>query len=121
MPNKHYVSGRRKEWKVQEILESEGYATFRTAGSHTPVDVLAFWQKTEKSWPLATPYPVWVQVKSSTPMSNDEWNVLFLNAHSCGALPILAECLPRKPIKFYVLLGTRAKNSHVKPWTEWQP
>ena len=118
MPNKHYLAGRKKEWKVQEALEAEGYMTFRTAGSHTPVDVLAFY---EIGLRLVQGSAVWVQVNSKSPISNDEWNVLYQHATRCGAIPVLAICLSRKPIQFYQLLGTRAKNSHVKPWTPWSP
>jgi Holliday junction resolvase len=118
VPNNAYLKGRKHEWKVQELLESEGYLTFRTAGSHTPVDVLAFWTVAASHDPT---YSVWVQVKSASPISNSDWNILFETAEKCGAVPVLAICLPREPISFMQLLGTRAKNSYVKPWTEWSP
>jgi len=125
MPNKYYVSGRKKEWRVQELLEAEGYLTFRTAGSHTPVDVLAFYDlgdltRLDILSQLPSP-PVWIQVKSKSPISNDEWNILYRAATRCGAVPVLAICLPRKKIQYMQLLGTRKPREQKKPWVEWQP
>ena len=36
----NYTSGRRYEWKVMEILRSEGYYCVRAAGSHSKIDVI---------------------------------------------------------------------------------
>jgi len=45
MPNKNYVNGRAREYKVMRELEGLGYICFRTAGSHGICDVIAFlWQ-----------------------------------------------------------------------------
>ena len=120
MPNKYYVSGRKREWQVQEILGANDYTTFRTAGSHTPADVLAFYgNRLEVASPC---YAVWVQVKkSTTPMSNTEWNLLYNTAVKCGAIPVLAEYEPRKGIKFWQLLGTRVPRQQKKPYVEWNP
>lgn len=41
MPNRNYLRGYNIEKKAQELLESEGYVTARTAGSHSPFDVVA--------------------------------------------------------------------------------
>ena len=42
MPNKNYIKGRRKEYKVCDLLRTEGYQIVqRTAGSHSPIDVIA--------------------------------------------------------------------------------
>ncbi len=42
MPNKNYVKGRNKEYKICDNLRKEGYAIVqRTAGSHSPIDVIA--------------------------------------------------------------------------------
>lgn len=118
IPNKHYLAGRKKEYEVIELLEAESYICFRTAGSHTPVDVLAFSEIED----TGVAYAVWVQVKKSTaPMSNDEWNLLYQKAIQCGVTPVLAEYTPRKGIVFYQLLGTRRPREQKKPWTEWQP
>ena len=42
MPNKNYVRGRNFEYKVKKAYEEAGYLVFRTAGSHSPADLIAF-------------------------------------------------------------------------------
>lgn len=42
MPNKAYVKGRKKEYKLCNRLKAEGYDIVqRTAGSHSPIDIIA--------------------------------------------------------------------------------
>ena len=42
MPNKNYQKGRRKEYKICKELKDEGFEiSQRTAGSHSPFDVIA--------------------------------------------------------------------------------
>ena len=42
MPNKQYVKGRKKEYKIVHDLKLLGYTIAqRTAGSHSPIDVFA--------------------------------------------------------------------------------
>ena len=42
MPNKNYIKGRRKEYKIMNDLREEGYSIVqRSAGSHSPIDVFA--------------------------------------------------------------------------------
>ena len=38
--NPGYRKGRRREYSTMRVLESAGYATFRMAGSHSPIDVI---------------------------------------------------------------------------------
>ena len=42
MPNANYLKGRNFEYKVKKSLEDDGYFVVRTAGSHSPIDLLAF-------------------------------------------------------------------------------
>lgn len=51
-----YAKGRRNEWKSMEHLRKEGWMCFRTAGSHSPWDIIAL----KKDW-----YPMLVQVKTN--------------------------------------------------------
>ena len=42
MPNKNYEKGRRKEYKICNIMKKLGYQIAqRTAGSHSPFDIIA--------------------------------------------------------------------------------
>ena len=46
MPNKNYVKGRRKEYKITNQLKEEGWDIVqRTAGSHSKVDIIAINKK----------------------------------------------------------------------------
>ena len=37
----NYRKGRAAEYRTQRLLEAAGYSTFRMAGSHSPIDVIA--------------------------------------------------------------------------------
>jgi Holliday junction resolvase len=42
MPNKNYQKGRRKEYKICKELKQQGWDIVqRTAGSHSPIDIIA--------------------------------------------------------------------------------
>lgn len=48
MPNKNYVRGRRKEYRICDSLKKEGYDIVqRTAGSHSEIDIIAIDRKTQ--------------------------------------------------------------------------
>ena len=40
MPNKHYMKGYRKERKFMNEARQSGLIAFRSAGSHSPIDVI---------------------------------------------------------------------------------
>lgn len=42
MPNKNYISGRKFEYDVRDFFEERGYTVIRSAGSHTPIDLVVF-------------------------------------------------------------------------------
>jgi Holliday junction resolvase len=42
MSNKNYVKGANFERKIKKFYEGLGYLVFRTAGSHSPADLIAF-------------------------------------------------------------------------------
>jgi len=49
MPNKNYVKGRRKEYKIVKELKNQGYEIAqRTAGSKSPIDIFAINKNTNK-------------------------------------------------------------------------
>jgi Holliday junction resolvase len=39
--NKNYIRGRNAEYYCKKRLEAEGYSVIRTAGSHSPADLIA--------------------------------------------------------------------------------
>lgn len=56
MPNKNYVNGRAHEYKVRDEWKAKGYTAFRSAGSHSPYDVVAL--KVEDSPLLSDPVEI---------------------------------------------------------------
>lgn len=40
MPNKNYVNGRAREYRVMNTAKKEGKIAFRSAGSHSIIDVV---------------------------------------------------------------------------------
>lgn len=42
MPNKNYINGRAKEYRIMNSLKKQGYTpVLRSAGSHSPIDIIA--------------------------------------------------------------------------------
>lgn len=41
MPNKNYINGRAKEYRIIHRLEKEGWYCIRSAGSHKAIDIIA--------------------------------------------------------------------------------
>lgn len=52
MKMSNYAKGRAKEYECMRILERQNYHCFRTAGSHTPFDVIAVLWGNGKELPL---------------------------------------------------------------------
>ena len=52
MSNRNYIKGRTAEYKTMRLLEKEGYVCIRTAGSHSPMDIVAFLKKENMELPL---------------------------------------------------------------------
>ena len=44
MPNRNYIAGRNFEYEVKRYYEKIGYIVFRTAGSHSCVDLIGVHQ-----------------------------------------------------------------------------
>jgi Holliday junction resolvase len=40
MPNKNYLKGRRREWKIKKQYEKDGWICIRSAGSKSPFDLV---------------------------------------------------------------------------------
>jgi Holliday junction resolvase len=54
MPLNRYAKGRRLEYAAMKALEQRGFQCFRTAGSHSPVDIIA----------VAFPHILFIQCKA---------------------------------------------------------
>jgi hypothetical protein len=85
-----YAQGKRLEYKVQNELRELGFVTMRAAGSKGAVDIMA----------VRPGELLFVQVKRTTPPGPAPWNLLYDMADWCGGIPVLATCLPYKPITY---------------------
>jgi hypothetical protein len=64
MPNRNYLSGRAFEYKVKKYLEAKGYLVFRSAGSHSVADLIAFPKSTDiRGWDNPKQIPLLIQCK----------------------------------------------------------
>lgn len=85
-----YQQGKRLEYKVINELRELGFVTMRAAGSKGAIDAIA----------VRPGELLFVQVKRTTPPGPAPWNLLYDMADWCGAVPILATCLPYKPVTY---------------------
>ena len=77
-----YTRGRAFEYRVRSRLEQQGYVVFRTAGSRSPIDLLAF----------RDGHALFVQCKSGhRGISRRERIALVDLAVECGAIAAVAE------------------------------
>lgn len=96
MPNAHYDRGRGAEYRAKKRLEADGWTVFRTAGSKSPCDLVAFKPievvgEGRGRWRIRTT-PVFCQVKNGVrPMPRREREAFASFARAHGARPLLIE------------------------------
>jgi hypothetical protein len=93
---------------MKRLEEMGAVFVTRSAGSHTPVDIIAFW----KPWSVNNDFnkPHFIQAKSGkTKISRKDRMELVDLAHDCGAIPVVVT----RGLKFEVLTerGTGAAGS----------
>lgn len=101
-----YRRGADFERTVKRLLETNGYDCIRSAGSRSPVDVVAF----------KPGQVVMVQAKLDGRCAPAERAELVRVAGLVGAVPVLAYRITRQGTRFRRLLGTGAAE-----WAEWAP
>jgi Holliday junction resolvase len=79
--NRNYVSGARFERRVKEYYENMGYFVVRSAGSHSPVDLVAI-KKNGSA--------LFIQCKTDGKMSPKEKAELIAVSKKAGAIPLVA-------------------------------
>lgn len=50
MPNRNYNNGRAKETRIVNKARAKGYIAFRSAGSHSPIDVVIISPTEQRIW-----------------------------------------------------------------------
>lgn len=76
----NYASGRNAEYTIKNLLISKGYYVLRSAGSHSPIDLLAADGKKKLA----------IQVKRRKYISKDEKKLLIAWSSVFDATPIFA-------------------------------
>ncbi len=94
----NYRRGRAFEYQVRDHLRERGFVVVRSAGSHTPADLVA----------LGDLAPWIVQVKRDGRLSATERDAVLTMAKQARAWPILARYRPELPHVQIVLLGVTA-------------
>ena len=104
-----YQTGRAFENRVVEHFRGLGYFALRSPGSKSKIDVIAI-----------KPFRVlFIQCKRTGKLDPAEWNELFTIASTCGAIPLLASYVARKPIVFEQLMGLKDGSGRSQPKRLW--
>lgn len=104
----NYKSGADFERLCKAALESEGYACVRSAGSHSPADIIAM---------RAGETPVAVQCKRDGRLDPAEWNGFLEWCEQAGALPVMAEKV-RGGIRWHEIKGRKTGRGS-QPMEDW--
>lgn len=109
----NYQRGANFERKVAGDLERHGYVTVRSAGSHSPADVVAMRYGTIAA----------VQCKLDGRLDPKEWNELWEFAVSAGATPVMARPYKEGQMTgiIYYRLTSRKDDRGRQPWASWTP
>lgn len=109
----NYTRGAAFERKVAEDLAQYGYCTVRSAGSHSPADVVA----------LRKGVILCVQCKLDGYIRPDEWNKLLEWSKAAGGVALLAQPHKegRKTGIIYHRLTSRKDGRGRQPLAPWEP
>ena len=107
----NYKRGADFERKVAKDLEKYGYVTIRSAGSHSPADIVA----------MGHGRAVCVQCKRDGRLDPDEWNAFFDWCGMANATPVMAGMGTRVTGIIYRRLTSRKDGRGRQPWVRWAP
>lgn len=86
--NRHYNNGANFERRIKSRLEDMGFTVFRTAGSHSPCDLIAI----HNHYPTLGPSVLFVQAKGGQASMTKRARAEFAEfARQHGARPLLVE------------------------------
>jgi len=91
MPNLNYNRGRALEYRVMKHFRAEGYEAFRSAGSHSKVDVIAMRKSLVGDECYTSTKVVLIQCKTGKHlMSNKERQEFYSYAEGLGCKGLIA-------------------------------
>ena len=105
MVNKKYNKGYRFELEVKKFLEQQGFLVFRSAGSHSPVDLVAFkliQPDIGNNFPELTPYFIQCKATQETYVPKRELKryLAFVKQWHTSLFIVF----PRKPYPLFTVL-----------------
>ena len=107
----NYKRGADFERRAQKFLERIGYAVVRSAGSHSPADLVA----------MRHGEMVCVQCKRDGKLPPKEWNDFWEFCELAGALPVMAKVGPQGKGVVYNVLTSRKDGRGRQPLAPWVP
>lgn len=107
----NYSRGADFERRVARQLGDYSYKTVRSAGSHSPTDIIA----------LRRGIAVAVQCKRSGRLYPDEWNEFFDWCAEAGAVPVVAMLGKNGKGAVYQRITGRKGGAGRQPWVPWVP
>jgi Holliday junction resolvase len=104
--------GTGREYVVRDQLARLGYYVMRSPASKGPVDLVA----------IRPGVVLFVQVKrGASRLRPSGWNDLLSAARQYGAVPVLAEAVPRRPVAWWRLLAAKVPNGRAQPREIFDP
>lgn len=117
--NAGYQAGARLEVRVMKHLAAFGWVCFRSAGSKSPVDIVAC-----RAGPSPAPFgrTAFVQSRRGGRLDPEEWNALYDLALDAGAAAVLVSAPPRGELTFLELTGWKRldgpnRKPPARPWS----
>lgn len=108
---RNYRNGADFERQCKEDMEANGYAVLRSAGSHSPADLVAMCKG------RAT---LGIQCKRNGRLDPDEWNEFVDWCALAGIAPVLAEKV-RGGIRYHLITGKKNGSKGKQPMCDWEP
>lgn len=107
----NYQRGAQFEYRTKRELEGYGYAVVRSAGSHSPADLIA----------MRGGEVYAIQCKFHGKLPPDEWNEFYDWCELAGAVPIMAEKGSWGSGIIYSRLTSRKDGRGRQPLAPWEP
>lgn len=108
-----YNLGRNVEYSAKKALEKAGFLVVRSAGSKSPIDLLA----------VRAGVSVAVQAKRSMKMRVDEWNIFYDLVTSSGCLPVVVGRPDGLRLRWGLMTGKKVPFGRGRdvPMQDWSP
>ena len=122
----NYRRGADFERKVMRDLEAHGYCVVRSAGSHSPADLIALRRaaigaSADGAYIATCPEVVAVQCKRNGRLDPEEWNEFWEWCLKACAKPILASRGANGRAIIYSTLTSRKDGKGRQPLESWTP